>query len=133
VSADGLWVVAQKAVQNQDAPRGVLAIPMEGGAPVQICSGLCVVRWSPDARSLFLSFTGASHGGMLSWGTAVVPLTPGKMFPKLPSTGLASIVEATALPGAKRMDQYVLPGPSDGQYAFSRFNVHRNLFRIPLP
>ena len=118
---------------TRDVPRGILAIPLGGGAPVRICSGLCVVRWSLDGKSMFFSVFGGSQGHLLGWGTSIVPLAPGQMFPKLPSTGVASKADAAALPGAKPLDAFVLPGQNETIYAFSRTTVHRNLFRIPLP
>jgi len=133
VSPDGRWAVAQAPIQNEDAPRGILAIPLEGGIPVRICTGLCVVRWSRDGKSMFLSVIGGSQGQMLGWGTYIVPLTPGQVFPKLPPRGVASKADAAALPGAKSIDNFVLPGENEGIYAFNRTTVHRNLFRIPLP
>jgi len=133
ISPDGRWVIAQAPIENEDVPRGILAIPLEGGAPVRICSGLCVVRWSLDGKSMFFSVIGGSQGQVLGWGTYTVPLAPGQMFPKLPPTGLASKAEAAALPGAKPLDAFVLPGQHETIYAFSRSTVHRNLFRIPLP
>jgi hypothetical protein len=62
VSPDGRWAVAQVAIQNEDVPRGILAIPLEGGTPIRICSGLCVVRWPRDGKSMFLSVIGEARG-----------------------------------------------------------------------
>jgi serine/threonine protein kinase/WD40 repeat protein len=133
ISPDGRWAVVQAAIENEDAPRGILAIPLEGGTPVRICTGLCVVRWPRDGKSMFLSVIGGSQGHMLGWGTYIVPLATGQVFPKLPPTGIASKADAAALPGAKSVDGSVLPGLNEEIYAFSRTNVHRNLFQIPLP
>ena len=132
VSPDGRWAVAQAPIRNEDVPRGILAIPLEGGTPIRICSGLCVVRWPRDGKSMFLSVIGGSQGQMLGWGTYIVPLAPGQVFPKLPPKGVASMADVTALPGAKSIDNFVLPGENAVVYAFSRTTVHRNLFRIPL-
>jgi hypothetical protein len=82
---------------------------------------------------MFLSVIGGSQGQMLGWGTYIVPLATGQVFPKLPPTGIASKADAAALPGAKSVDSFVLPGLNEEIYAFSRTNVHRNLFQIPLP
>jgi hypothetical protein len=133
ISPDGRWAVVQAAIENEDAPRGILAIPLEGGTPIRICTGLCVVRWPRDGKSMFLSVIGGSQGQMLGWGTYIVPLATGQVFPKLPPTGIASKADAAALPGAKSVDSFVLPGLNEEIYAFSRTNVHRNLFQIPLP
>jgi hypothetical protein len=47
--------------------------------------------------------------------------------------GVASKEDAAALPGAKFVDSFVLPGENEEIYAFSRTTVHRNLFQIPVP
>jgi eukaryotic-like serine/threonine-protein kinase len=113
ISPDGQWVVAQAAIENEDVPRGILAIPVEGGTPLRICSGLCVVRWPRDGKAMFLSTTGGSQGHMLGWGTYIVPLSPGEVFPKLPPMGVASKADAAALPGAKSVDGFLLPGMNE--------------------
>jgi eukaryotic-like serine/threonine-protein kinase len=133
VSPDGGWVVAQVPIEKEDVPRGIVALPLAGGTPVRICSGLCALRWDLDGKSMFLSVIGGSQGQMLGWGTYIVPLPPGQTFPKLPPKGVASMTDAAALSGARFAENFVLPGNNPGVYAFSLKTVHRNLFRIPLP
>ena len=70
---------------------------------------------------------------MVGWGTFIVPVAQGQVFPKLPPLGVASKADAAALPGAKSVENFVLPGEHEGIYAFSQITVHRNLFRIALP
>ena len=82
---------------------------------------------------MILAVIGGSHGRMLGWGTYIVPLPSGQTFPKLPPMGVASKEDAAALPGAKFVDSFVLPGDDEEIYAFSRTTVHRNLFQIPVP
>ena len=82
---------------------------------------------------MFISVIGGSQGHALGWGTYVVPLLAGQLFPKLPPIGIASKADVEALPGAKYMDSFGLPGETGDVYAFNRASVHRNLFQIPLP
>lgn len=133
ISPDGRWAVVQAAIENEDVPRGILAIPLEGGTPILICTGLCVVRWPMNGESMFLSVVGGSQGHVLGWGTYIVPLARGHAFPVLPPMGIASMADAAALPGAKPVERFVLPGLNEQIYAFTRTTVHRNLFQIPLP
>ena len=134
VSPDGLWAVAQTEVKNEDVPRAIVAISLENNKTVRICSGLCAVRWSMDGRSFFIYVIGGSQGRVmgLGWGTFVVPLAPGEIFPRLPSTGVTATADVLAIPGARQLESYVLPGMNGTVYAFDRPVVHRNLFRIPL-
>jgi Tol biopolymer transport system component len=131
VSPDGHWAVAQVAFPGEDPSRGIVAIPVSGGAWVRLCHALCAIRWALNGKSLFLSVTGASHT-FFGWRTFVIPLPAGKPFPKLPSLGVTSERDAAALSGAKMVDNYVMPGVNDGTYAFYRGTDYRNLFRIPL-
>jgi serine/threonine protein kinase len=133
VSPDGRWAVAQVEVKNEDVPRGVSVIPLDSGPTVRLCSGLCLVRWARDGKSVFISVIGGSQGHPLGWGTYVVPIPPGQLLPKLPPTGIASKADAEMLPGAKYMDSFGLPGETGDIFAFTRTSVHRNLFQIPLP
>ena len=96
-----------------------------------MCRGVCGVRWSLDGRSLFLSVPGVNVGQVQGWGTFVIPLPPGKLFPRLPPSGITVESEMATIPGAKKLDEYVLPGGNEEMYTFSRVTVHRNLFRIP--
>jgi eukaryotic-like serine/threonine-protein kinase len=131
VSPDGQWAVAQVAFPGEDPSRGIVAIPVSGGAWVRLCHGLCAIRWVLNGKSVFLSVTGASRT-FFGWRTFIIPLPPGKLFPKLPPLGVTSERDAAALSGAKMVDNYIMPGVNDGTYAFDRETDHRNLFRIPL-
>jgi serine/threonine protein kinase len=133
VSPDGQWVVAQVPFPGEDPPRGITAVPVSGGAWMRLCQGMCAVRWAPNNRTMFISLPGLSHGGGLwSWGTFIIPLPPGAVFPKLPPSGVSSESDVAAIPGAKKVDSFLMPGTDEGTYAFNRVLAHRNLFRIPL-
>jgi eukaryotic-like serine/threonine-protein kinase len=133
VSPDGKWVVTQVSFPGEDPPRGIVAIPLSGGEPVRLCQGVCGVRWPLDGKSLFLSIIGETHSQNSDFGTFVIALPGGKLFPKLPRSGVASASDAAAIPGAKLLNYYVVPGVNGDTYAFSHVAVHRNLFRVPLP
>ncbi len=132
VSPDGQWVIVQIAFPGEDPPRGVVAISTSSTERIRLCRGVCGVRWALDGRSLFLSVPGVGLENAFGWATFIIPLPPGRLFPKLPSTGVAVEREAAAILGAKRLEEYALPGANDGIYTFYRVTVHRNLFRIPL-
>jgi serine/threonine protein kinase len=126
ISPDGKWlVVYARAHPGDETAGGTLALPLDGGPPVQVYGTSLRARWSPDGRLLFL---------MLHHLTYVVPLPPGRMLPSIPQGGFRSEQEIANLPGAQRIDiQDVTPGPTPDVYAFSRETVQRNLYRIPTP
>jgi eukaryotic-like serine/threonine-protein kinase len=132
VSPDGKWVVAQVALPGEIPRRAVVAIPTGNGERKRICVGLCAARWTLDGRFLFISFPGMSHTQLIGWGTVLVPLPPGKLFPQLPPSGLKSDRETAELPGATVIDNYIVPATHGSTYAFTLTTAHRNIYRIPL-
>lgn len=124
VSPDGKWLMAY-ARPNEEAAGGTLALPLEGGSPVQIYGTSLRAKWSADGRFLFLVMHNATY---------VLPLPPGRMLPVMPAGGFKSEQEIANLPGGRVIDNPdVTPGPAPDVYAFSRETVQRNLYRIPVP
>ena len=64
--------------------------------------------------------------------TYLVPLATGEMFPPFPREGLQSEKDVAALPGARKIEEGAVPGPSPDVYAFHRQTIQRNLHRIPI-
>jgi hypothetical protein len=64
--------------------------------------------------------------------TYVVPLAAGEMFPPFPREGVSSEQDVVALPGARKMEGAVMPGPLPDVYAIHRQTIQRNLHRIPI-
>jgi len=134
VSPDGRFVIIWSGAGGEQNGVATQAVPLAGGSPIPICAESCYLRWQTDARLLYLAvFTGMQSAG--AYGrTYVVPLSPGKLFPKIPPRGFHSEAEIAALPGVQVIDAAdVAPGPTPGLYALSRQTVQRNLYRIPVP
>jgi len=132
VSPDGRWVVTQVAFPREEAPRGVVAYPTQGGAPVRICRVLCFVSWTMDGKFMFVQLLGTSQTNELG-KTFVIAVGPGNPFPQLPRDGVSSEADLAGVPGLKTREGAVSPGPDGSLYTFSKQNVHRNLYRIPTP
>jgi len=124
ISPDGKWLVVY-ARPNEEAAGGTLALPLDGGSPVQIYGTSLHAKWSFDGGVLFL---------MMHNATYVLPLPPGRMLPVIPTGGFKSEQEIANLPRARVLDTAdVAPGPTSDIYAFARETVQRNLYRIPVP
>jgi hypothetical protein len=130
ISPDGQWVIAKVPGENGDK---FMALPVKGGAPVPTVPAE-VASWSSDGRLLFVSEATAPIVSIQIGRTFVIPLPPGRMFPKSPAGGFQSAADLAKIPGVKVIDAFdVAPGPTPGVYAFSRATVLRNLYRVPIP
>ncbi len=130
ISRDGQWLMASGEGFS------VTAFPLRAGSPVPILRANVAlsnvrVRWSPDGRFLVVSLPTAA---LLTAGrTYAIPLSPGKALPEVPVGGFQSEAEIAKLAGARRIDAYDVEfGPSQEVYAFARYTMQRNLYRIPL-
>lgn len=131
VSPDGKFVIGwNQAIGTQ----GTAAFPSSGGAPLPIFDRICILRWQPDRKLLYLSVsTGMQSAGAFG-RTYVIPLPPNTLFPAMPRDGFHSEAEIARLPGVRVIEAAdVFPGPTPGTYAYSRETVQRNLYRVPLP
>jgi DNA-binding winged helix-turn-helix (wHTH) protein/Tol biopolymer transport system component len=128
VSPDGAWIATLVPVNDAQAKFAEVAIPAGGGAGkrVRICSGYCIARWAPDGTYLYVTVEPGATGAF--------PVPPGKMLPDLPSHGIRSLKEASALAGGLHIQETIAaPGLSPAVYAYVKTAMHRNLFRVPVP
>jgi eukaryotic-like serine/threonine-protein kinase len=116
VSPDGRWIVAWAPLAGNGPPL-IQVFPSNGGPPIQIRT-IRDVSWPMDGRSIMIS-------GYL------VPLKSGEILPAIPEGGFHSLDEVSRLAGAHPIDAEAL-GPSSDVYAFHKFTVQRNLYRIPI-
>jgi hypothetical protein len=84
-------------------------------------------------EQLYLSIQ-TDFGAFAMGRTYVLPVQEGSMLPRVPAGGFRSEAELAAVPGVEVLPHGdVTLGPTPGVSAFSRINVTRNLYRIPLP
>ena len=129
ISPDGELLVVTSPAQD-----ATLGFPLAGGPPVHVYAGNVHLKWSPDARFIFMSIPTKGTGYELLGSTYIVPLPPARVLPQIPEGGFRSEAEIAKLPGVRVIDAYyAAPGPSSEVYAFSHETVQRNLYRIPAP
>jgi hypothetical protein len=117
ISRDGEWVLATVAEGN-------VAIPVHGGSTRKIPFGM----WSLDGRFFYLQPL-ASNATASGGRTYVIPVTSGNPLPDLSE----SESDWAKLPGVQIIPHgAVSPGPDPSMYIFTRTDLMRNLFRIPL-
>jgi Tol biopolymer transport system component len=125
VSADGEWVTALNA-------GGLLAVPLHGGATRKICPSPCRAVWSSDGRFFYVAIdpnsSAASPGKTLA-----IPVLAGKSLPDVPAFGIDASGGESYPPGTRAIAHGALsPGPDPSTYVFTKTDLQRNLFRIPL-
>jgi eukaryotic-like serine/threonine-protein kinase len=125
VSPDGRWALVARTF-GQEAP--LFASSLDGGGSVTICPGLCFAQWTSDGGT-FSVMVARPSGGV---ETLVVPVSPSKSLPPLPSAGLQTRTDMERVRGAKILNGFVTPGPKPGISASLHRDVHRNLYSVSL-
>jgi Tol biopolymer transport system component len=140
ISPDGKWANVWGTGPDEESPNAGLLVPTDGGASVRTCED-CSIKWGPNGRYFYVYLRDMSrgHGAALSPSAGIdctyaIPLRRGSMAPALPPAGVKSADDLKNLPGVQIIDAAVAaPGMSPSTYVFTKTNVHRNLYRIPLP
>ena len=132
VSPGRRWVmVVVPRTPERDFP-AVLAIPMNGGPPRQMCTSYCVPRWSPDGRFLFVPVEDSSRTS--AGRSLAIPVGPEETLPDFPAGGIALLAEPSVVHGAQSVGRgELVPGQDPEHYAWVNTTIHRNLYRISLP
>ena len=126
ISPDGKWASVWAATSGTESQN--LAVPLSGhGSPVTICVGFCGAQWSVDGKTFSIRLLGTDGGH-----TLIANVPPGGL-PQLPPDGVRTRADMEQVKGAKILEGGLIPGPLPGLFAEQREEVHRNLYRIPLP
>jgi Tol biopolymer transport system component len=125
VSRDGEWVVV--GVSGEDARIQFTAIPIRGGPPRKVCT-YCLTQWSPAGKFFYVRLAPTRTSPER---TMAFPLQTPNSLPDLPAEGMSSGWTPPA--GVKMVDRAIMyPGPDPSTYVFTKTDLQRNLFRIPL-
>jgi serine/threonine protein kinase len=136
VSPDGQWLAVWMPLPNEESTSAFFAYRLSDGSTTRICD-FCWPRWSGDGKFFYVSFDVIAKSSSGRQGqTYVFSLKPGSLLPSLPPGGTrteADIARLGAIVAPAGKADGFLPGPSPANYAFSRRNIQRNLYRVPLP
>jgi hypothetical protein len=66
-------------------------------------------------------------------GTYALPVNRNTGLPDLPAEGLGDVQDLKYVKGARFFPQVVDSAANPSVFAFTRTNIHRNLYRIPIP
>lgn len=132
VSPGGRWIVAVLPRAGENNSPAVMAIPAEGGTPLQICASYCFPRWSPDGKFLFVPVEDPSRTS--AGRSLAIPIGPGESLPDLPAGGIAPLADAGVVRAAVSVARgRLVPGADPAHYVWVNTTVHRNLYRVSLP
>ena len=135
VSPDGEWVLIGSPGAGVDAVPATLAVPIRGsGPPRKICAPACQAGWSSDGKFFYVSL---DPSAVTSPGTPgkvlAIPVPAGKALPELPVSGINVAAAVAELPGTRVIEHgSLLTGPDPSTFVFTKTDLQRNLFRIPL-
>jgi hypothetical protein len=136
VSPDGEWVLVGSPGAGADAIPATLAVPIRGNAPARkICAPTCQAGWSSDGKFFYVSLDPSAAA--ISPGTPgkvlAIPVPAGKALPELPASGINVAAAVAELPGIRVIEHgSLLTGPDPSTFVFTKTDLQRNLFRIPL-
>ena len=126
-----LMAIAPYPEGNSVVPK-VVAIPLDGGPPRNICASYCAPAWSSSGKFLFVPVEASSP--TTPGRGLVIPVGSGESLPELPLGGIEPLAEPSVVSGAQSLNRAELvPGKDLSHYAYVNITVHRNLYRISLP
>jgi Tol biopolymer transport system component len=131
-SPDGKWVVIGSPGKGQDAPFEMLLVPTNGAAPKKLCVQHCAAGWSSDGR-FFYAARNVHEFASTPGKRLIIPVPVGKSLPDLPVGGIDLAGGENAIRGARVIERgSFFTGPDPAIFAFTKTDLQRNLFRIPL-
>jgi serine/threonine protein kinase/Tol biopolymer transport system component len=135
VSPDGEWVLISSPGAGVDAVPATLAVPIRSsGPPRKICVPACQAGWSSDGKFFHVSLDSSNVSSPGTAGRVLAIQVPvGKALPELPVSGIDVAAAVAELPGTRVVEHgSLLTGPDPSTFVFTRTDLQRNLFRIPL-
>jgi eukaryotic-like serine/threonine-protein kinase len=127
VSPDGRWAVVHETDPNEERLSSMMALPVDGGSPVRLCTNICLPKWDARGEFMYMSF-----GVQDDPSSYALPILRGSGLPDLPSTVISGIEDLKGLRSAVVIPHIVDSAFSPSLYVYTVHTTHRNLFRIPL-
>ena len=126
-SPDGRWALVSANQPGPDRAPGQFAVPVQGGDSVLLCTVICNMSWDVNGELMMFSLFGQGNQG-----TYALPVFSGTGLPNLPTHGIAQAGDLKNVRGAQFLPVAVDSAVSPSLFAFTRTNIHRNLYRIAL-
>jgi eukaryotic-like serine/threonine-protein kinase len=128
VSPDGRWAVASGKGPDDEHFAVTSAYPIDGGAPVRLCDSYCDGRWDVSGKVFFVTFHAPKDSS-----TYVMPVNTSRGLPDFPAGGARTGADIKGHKGVVPMQEPIESAAGTNHYSYTRRNVRRNIYRIPLP
>ena len=138
VSPNGRWAIVFPTGTGESKTQGALLVSLDTGTSRPLCAG-CRVIWAPDGTWLYAAL--APAGGQAPLRALAVPLgATQEPPPDSLDDMLNQAAKGTPPPGGRLVGIFPVilssvilgPGRDPSIYAFTKRDMQRNLYRIPL-
>ena len=137
VSPNGRWAIVFPTGTGESKTQGALLVSLDTGMSRPLCAG-CRVIWAPDGTWLYAAL--APAGGQAPLRALAVPLGATQEPPDSLDDMLNQAAKGTPPPGGRLVGIFPVilssvilgPGRDPSIYAFTKRDMQRNLYRIPL-
>ncbi len=140
ISPDGRWVVASTKVLRGEHPAALNAYPLNGGPSIRLSHTYCLARWDISGKFFYVTFPAGRRWGLEGLAGATsgsdtymlrVNMTRG--IPDFPAGGVSSGADLKADNRVLIIPQQIESASGPHYYSYTRQNVRRNIFRLPVP
>ncbi len=113
-----------------DGERAVatIAYPLDGSSSLLMCYAYCKGAWDISGRFFYLG-----SGSPDDSNTYMLPVNPARGIPNFPPGGLTKGVDLKADKRVIAVPQGIESAVRPDYYSYTRRNVRRNIYRIPMP
>ena len=127
-SPDGQWVLASTRATDGERSVATIAYALDGGSSLRLCYSYCAGVWDISGRFFYLG-----SGSTGDSNTYVLPVNPARGIPNFPPGGLTTEVDMKRDKRAIVIPQDIESAVRPNYYSYTRHNIRRNIYRIPLP
>jgi hypothetical protein len=125
VSPDGRWMVAGVPVAGQDSTVATKVFAVDGSQTATVCVNYCRLDWDVSGKVAYVAYLDVANKSV------ALPVQASGL-PELPPTGALKIEDNANFKGATVLPQLVESALSAEEYAYTKRNTRRNIYRIPL-
>lgn len=127
VSPDARWIVAVAPGPDQEHTIATKAFSVNGSKIVTLCLDYCYFDWDIAGKFVYV------YLARLHQSSYVIPVQHDSGLPKVSPGDIARIEYLTNAKTITAIPEVVHSAVSPSLYAYTRQNIRRNLYRIPLP